>query len=250
MIGNPYIFPGVRLQARLGRRLDERDWQRLSSVRDAQHLIDSLLQTPAAGWVRGLDAGSSAELAEQQLKLRAGEQIEEIARWYPRPWRAAIRWTRTLPWLDTLRRQQTAVGTGELLQLAPTPLEPLAAHEDETALKQLRETDFAPLLPALNAGENLYRAWHAHWLELWPGPDRTLQRHLADVGRRLRRAHYAVSRGEQDPAVASMLVLRPLHQHLFTPVAPFAYLAIQALDLTGLRRLLVDRLLFVRGEAA
>lgn len=247
---NPCIFPGVRLQARLGRRLIDRDWQRLSSVRDAQHLIDSLLQTSAAGWVRGLDSGSSAELAEQQLKLRAGEQIGEIARWYPRPWRAAIRWTHTLPWLDTLRRQQTAPGTGELLRLAPTPLEPLAGHEDEAALKQLRETDFAPLLPALSTGENLYTAWYQHWLGLWPGPDRTLQRRLADVGRRLRRAHYAVSRGEQDPAAASMLLLRPLHQHLFTPVTPFAYLAIQALDLAGLRRLLIDRLLFVRGEAA
>lgn len=250
MTGNPCIFPGVRLQARLGLRLDERDWQRLGSVRDAQHLIDSLLQTPAAGWVRGLDSGSSAELAEQQLKLRAGEQIEEIARWYPRPWRAAIRWTRTLPWLDTLRRQQTAPGTGELLRLTPTPLEPLAGHEDEAALKHLRETDFAPLLPALGMGENLYSAWYEHWLGLWPGPNRTLQRHLTDVGRRLHLAHYAVSRGEQDPAAASMLLLRPLHQHSFTPVAPFAYLAIQALDLTGLRRLLIDRLLFVRGEAA
>lgn len=250
MTGNPCIFPGVRLQARLGRRLDERDWQRLGSVRDAQHLIDSLLQTSAAGWVRGLDGASDAELAEQQLKLRAGEQIGEIARWYPRPWRAAIRWTRTLPWLDTLRRQQTALGTGALLHLAPTPLEPLSEQENEAALKQLRLTDFAPLLPALNTGENLYTAWYTHWRGLWPGPDRTLQRHLADVGRRLRRAHYAVSRGEQDPAAASMLLLRPLHQHVFTPVAPFAFLAIQALELTGLRRLLVDRLLFAHGEAA
>lgn len=250
MTGNPYIFPGVRLQARLGRRLNERDWQRLGSMRDAQHLIDSLLQTSAASWVRGLDGASDPELAEQQLKLRAGEQIGEIARWYPRPWRAAIRWTHTLPWLDTLRRQQTALGTGELLHLAPTPLGPLTEQEHEAALKQLRQTDFAPLLPALNAGENLYIAWHAHWRSLWPKPDRALQRHLADVGRRLRRAHYAVSRGEQDPAAASMLLLRPLHQYVFTPVAPFAFLAIQALELTGLRRLLVDRLLFAHGEAA
>ncbi|RRQ20005.1 hypothetical protein [Thiohalobacter thiocyanaticus] len=250
MTGNPYIFPGVRLQARLGQRLDERDWQRLSSIRDAQHLIDSLLQTPAVGWVRGLDGGSAAELAEQQLRLRLGEQTEEIARWYPRPWRAAIRWTRTLPWLDSLRRQQTAPGTGELLRLASTPLQSLTDAQDEAALKQLRETDFAPLLPALGAGENLYRAWYDHWLTRWPEPDRTLQRHLADVGRRLRRAHAAVSRGEQDPAAASLLLLRPLHQHVFTPVAPFAFLAIQALDLTGLRRLLVDRLLFTHGAAA
>lgn len=250
MSRNDYIFGGTRLQARLGQRLSERDWQRLASIRDSQHLIDGLMQTGAADWIRGMDAGMPVDQVEKILLQRLGNFIETVAGWYPRQWRAAIVWTRTLPWLNTLRAVPTLSTTGRLVRLTHTPFETAEDLRDEARLNVLRDTEFAPLVATLASEEPLFVSWYRQWQRYWPPSAKTWQHPLVILVDRFIAAFDQITTGQADIPEATAGLVRHFHQYIFTPVGCFAFLGIQLIELIALRQLLLDRLLFAEEAAA
>lgn len=250
MSRNRYIFGGTRLLARLSQRLSERDWQRFSSIHDPQHMINSLQQTGAAPWVRGMDAGTPSEQMEKLLKLRLTEAIESIAAWYPHEWRAAIRWTALLPWLDTFRGLHTAASAGSLLRLEQTPFDFVAGLPAEARLGALRETPYVLLLHALTTDDDLLLAWYDLWRRRWPPDARHHVNLLKTLTSRFILAQQQVAGGLTDPATATEGLSNLFHQHAFSPVGVFAYLALQTVELIAMRQLLLDRQLFSEGAAA
>jgi len=240
-------YSQARLQARLAARPTEADWQRLRASGDLAALLQACRASSLARWTAGLDARAGVHDLEQHLRANWIEQVNEVARWQPEPWRASVRWLSWLPYLPSLAKLARGGRPPNWMRCDPL-LGPIVATEPRQRAGALRRTPLAPLEAAFGARAAIPRAWAEHWRHLWPprGP-------FEDGRTRLLRAVATyldelqglplTSRGEEAESRLARRLLTTLRRNPLTPVSAMAYLGLTALDFTQLRGVVAARAL-------
>lgn len=244
-------FAHARIGARWGARPDAAAWRRIEITRELPAMLELARSTALSRWLAGIDAGSGVHAIEIALRRRWREAVAEVADWMAPAWRDAIEWCARLADLNAVQ----AWARGE-----PLP----AGGADDAGLRDLdHDADEPPrgggaaaaawhrLLRAAradpaSAAEEVLRAWRS----LWPraeGRD-AIERTLWPLLRQHRLAFAApdaVDGWGQRRLLESRLA-QLLRRHPVEPIAAFAFLALQALELERLRAELVGRAAFPR----
>lgn len=204
-----FAYVQARLQAQHGRRPDAAAWAAVEASRSALHFVERARSGPLAAWVEGLHPREGACAVERQLHARWQRRVDEVARWLPPRWRAAVR------------------NFGSLVVL---PLD--------------RSADAVPQ----DAATVLAR-WQARWRRSVPSgeADPALLLRIAALLLPALRGDAAGRHGHGDAELAA--ARRLLRRHAGTPVAVFAHLAALALDFERLRGNVVQRCVLDRDEA-
>lgn len=263
--GLPIEYAYARACARLAQRPDERLWMQLHSARGVGAALEAVRGSAAAAYVSGVTW--PAPLADLELAFRQQlrTRVDELARWAPAAWRAALGWTAHLvdlpalvhllgdeppaPWIAADpalaayaqpqrgdRRAALAAGPLGALALAVETAEPPPRRLDAAAWRGAR------LHAAL-------RAWEHEWRARWPALDDEARAGLERLTA-LVRAHlgrFATLTAEDAPAARERLgadIAALLRRFPAQPVALFAYLALVALDLERLRGEILVRAAF------
>lgn len=265
MIGGlPIEYAYARACARLAQRPDERLWTQLHSARSVGAALDAVRASAAATYVSGVTW--PAPLADLELAFRQQwrSRVEELARWAPDAWRAALRWTAHLvdlpalvhlagdeppaPWIaaDPVLAAYARPDRGERrAALAAGPLAALA-----TALEGAeppRGRDAAARRRALLHAA--LRAWHRQWRARWPACDDEQRAGLDRLVARIssHAARFGTLAVEEAPTARQRLAAdldALLRRCPAQPAALYAYLALVALDLERLRGEILVRAAF------
>lgn len=164
--GLPIEYAHARASARLAQRPDDRLWTQLHSARTVGAALEAVRGSAAAAYVSGITW--PAPLADLELAFRQQwrTRVDEVARWAPDAWRAALRWTAYLVDLPAL---------AHLLGEEPVPpwigADPVLAPY---ALEQRGDR---------LARAGALRAWDSEWRARWPecdGEARKVGRHARD----------------------------------------------------------------------
>lgn len=238
-------YAQARMQARLGRQAGAPG---LPQMREARTLVAYLQQVRSSPWARHV-ARLAPDMDAHDLERRLREEwratVEEVVRWQPREWHAALRWLGWLPSLPALQKLarggRTPAWTREDEVLAR-----IVAAPRDTRAERLDVTPLYPLRRAVADHGDVVDAWLAHWRELWPADAaaRTaLERLIAstrDTARRL--ASDAVDES-QDRALRpyAHALRRSFRRHPLSATAAVAYLGLVALDLLELRGAVATR---------
>ncbi len=269
--GLPIEYAYARACARLAQRPDERLWTQLHSARSVGAALEAVRGSAAAAYLSGVTW--PAPLADLELAFRQQwrTRVDELARWAPDPWRAALRWTAHLvdlpalvhllgdelpaPWIaaDPVLAPYAHPQRGERrAALAAGPLAAVALAV-ETAEPPPRRLDAAARQRARL--HSAVRAWETEWRARWPVLDdearASIERLAALVRAHL--ARFAALTVEDAPAARQRLgaeVAALLRHCPAQPAALFAYLALAALDLERLRAEILVRAAFRTATAA
>ena len=248
MIGDAdFGYAQARIQARHGTRLAEHDWRRLEAMHDVAQYLHTLRGTSRARWVERIMPGMSVHALEARLRAEWRAYAQEVARFQPEAWRAAIAWTAflvDLPIVDHLLRGGV-VHRWMCEDDLYAPWCRTEAHERERALE---ESPLATLILESRGKVPAARAWLSIWRRLWP---RTSSVHTAALETIVRTVaeHTALLR---NPGTASSFELRSalaqrvstlFRRHFESPAATTAHLLLAALELERLRAGLVHRTL-------
>lgn len=263
--GLPIEYAHARASAWLAQRPDDRLWTQLHSARTVGAALEAVRGSAAAAYVSGITW--PAPLADLELAFRQQwrTRVDEVARWAPDAWRAALRWTAYLvdlpalahllgeepvpPWIgaDPVLAPYALEQRGDrLARLAQGPFAPLALAV-ETAAPTPRRADTAAR-PHVRLHAAL-RAWDSEWRARWPECDGEarlgLERLVARVATHL--ARFGALAVEDAPVARQKLaadVAALMRRSAAQPAALFAYLALVALDLERLRGEIVVRAAF------
>lgn len=236
----------ARVQARYGRLPAEGDWRRISGIRGLGAWLEDARNGPHRDWVRAFSAASTAADIETGVRELLLAEIDAVAGFAPEAWRDAVHWTQWLALAGVIEHLRRG---GELPAWA-RQVGPLAGLlDDDGALTQAR-VEGAGLTPLLapDAGP-LLTLWTHAWRQRWPHPGAAARADLdglaALCGEQLAafRASTPQRAWTRRQALRERLRFR-FHGLGLSPAAPFAYLALVALDLERLRRALLDRALF------
>lgn len=237
-----FAYAQARIQARYGARPSEADWQQLEGVADFALCLERARGTPLAPWLAEMGPVTPVHELEARLRAALRALIEELAGWLPQPWVAAARWVALLPGLP-IAQQLARGGEAPAWMRRDDSLAPWQGSGAQLGLPGGPGAADAPLPPWLPD------AWLDRWRGLWPAMGRAERAGLERLVQLLR-AHL---RGfAQLPPEQAWEARRALQQRLrwlfraaaFGPAAPFAYLALVALDLERLRAALVARALY------
>lgn len=202
-------YAQARMQARHGSRPDARAWARLHAAITLASLLETARGGPLASWTAGLDPAGAREDIERVLRDRLRGRIEELARWMPSQWRAAVSWTRSL--IDLPARQQA-----------------------------LREAGNEERAAALRA------EWLAEWRRLWPDCSEEERDALDELVHAVEDHLQRFARASPDDAQGLRLALRArvetlFRRHTLGPAVAFDHLLLLALECERLRAELVAR---------
>lgn len=219
----------ARLHARLAWRASEPTWQRLHAARSVPALLDVARSTTLAPYVAGIAANATLLQTDLAFQTQLRGRIDEVAGWLPAPWQPAARWTATLIDLPAQLHKQHDGSGGHPVESEPAEA-PATEHDTQRA-RPKPPRNAAPLLhPAL-------AAWLHEWQQRWPAVCPALaewsQRLAADI------TALAAADAATATALREQLTRRlasDLHARAAAPqIAPFAFLALLALDLKRLR---------------
>jgi hypothetical protein len=224
-----FEFALARLHARLAWRATEPAWQRLHAARSLPALLDAARGTTLAPYVAGVAATSTLLEIDLAFQTQLRSRIDEVASWLPAAWQPAARATATLIHLPAqLYRQHHSDGPAWLAALpaAASAATPTAPPRDPPRRKAMTPRGHPALV-----------AWLRAWRRSWPSEAADLQawadRLAADV------TALAAGDLQQAPAQRAQLAARlasDLHARAAgQAIAPFAFLALLALDLQRLR---------------
>jgi hypothetical protein len=229
----------ARLAARYGQRLDETQWHGIESPRALDALLDAVRATSLQRWAVGLTRQSDPHAIDATLREQWRAQVDEIARWMPEQWHAAIAWWGTLPDLPVVAHLATG-GRAPAWVLADSRYRPLIESDSRE-----RHPFAAIVLPSGDANA-IVGAWYREWKRRLPredaGPlsrlERVVSAHLARF-RALPPGDGSAARRELKAELAALF-----RQAIVTPAAAFVYLALALLDLERLRGELMRRAAF------
>ncbi|MCA3219977.1 MAG: hypothetical protein ING59_15775 [Burkholderiales bacterium] len=218
----------ARLHARLAWRASEPTWQRLHAARSLPALLDVARSTTLAPYVAGIVVAATLPQIDLAFQTQLRGRIDEVAGWMPAPWQPAARWTASLIDLPARLREQHERGSSHQAHSALDPVPGIehGVHHRSTALSGQPASPH----PAL-------AAWLHTWQQRWPSNCTA----LAAWSRRLAADLTALAAAEPAtaPALREQLATRlagDLHARAAPPqIAPFAFLALLALDLKRLR---------------
>lgn len=233
-------YAQARMQARHAERLGEADWHALAAIGDFSAFLAAARETPLKRRLRGISPRSSVHELESQLRAELLESIAEVARWVPRAWRDAVDWCAALLYLPLAR----------CVSLSGAPVGALGEEWE-----RWRER-----LAAAGSQDDALAHWAAAWRAAWPAASARERRALDALGAALRahrRGLAALAGGAELPGreawarrrALGAQMLKRFRSGLMTPVAVFAYLVLDALDLERLRGELVLRRLFAARAA-
>ena len=251
MTRGQYDYIQARLQARHGQRPDAALWQRLGALRDLPLFLQTARASGLRPWLEGFTPETPAHRMEQLLRQRFRAEAERVARWQPRPWRAATAWLALwidLPALGGLLRDERPPEW----MLSDPDYGPLADLPRTARAEALLHTRWAELGAELHAAgrtyTNLRDAWFAHWRRLWPRDDARAFGQVEQLAEALQRPQQVpASTPAQDTALrmhwGEWLKFR-FRQMPRAPVTSLLHLFLLAQDLERLRGELLQRRLF------
>lgn len=248
---SPLAYAQARLQARYGARAAESVWQPLLATAEFRPFLEQARATALRAWVTNVSPISPLHEVERLLRVELARRSDEVARWLPQEFRAAIDWTKRLvdlPSVDHLLKGGAALPW----MLDDAQLRPIAAADPPARATVLAQSALAPL--ARGAGD-LAARWQQEWQRRLPKLARDARRHLdrlVDTVQAHRAAFAPPPVGEPLPARAAWELRRQLERRVvghfragfLEATAVFAYLLLQALEFERLRGELVSRLLF------
>lgn len=232
-------YAQARMQARLGQPTGTAALKELREARSLAAYLQQVRSSPWSDHVAYLAPDMDVHELERRLRDDWRATVEEVARWHPLEWQAALRWLTWLPWLPALQKLarggRTPAWTREDEVLAGV----VAAARGARA-ERLDDTPLHPLREAVGAHGDVVEAWLEHWRRLWPAGKaartglETLIVATRDVIRRLagEDANDATERALRHYAQA---LRRAFRRHPLSITASVAYLALVALDLLELR---------------
>lgn len=218
----------ARLHARLAWRASAPTWQRLHAARSLPALLDVARSTTLAPYVAGVAANATLLQIDLAFQTQLRSRIDEVAGWLPAPWQPAARWTATLLDLPAQLHERHERSSSHQARSAPGPAPGVEHRAPHT--QPARVDRPASPHPAL-------AAWLHAWQQRWPADCPA----LASWSQRL--AAELTALAAADPATAPALreqlatrLASDLHARAAPPqIAPFAFLALLALDLKRLR---------------
>jgi hypothetical protein len=248
MAGSRTAFAQARIQAAYAALPRETHWRQLRGARTLAAYLEEARGGPLRVWVKGFSSQSDAHAIERGLRASLVEAVQQTSKVSPQPWRAAIGWWRILPYLPLLASYRRARGLPAWAIEDPY-LAPFIGANRDLDCNALAAGGFAVLVPHLGDPD----AMTEHWLKQWAtftseieGGSGSGIRSLSDrLGEHMR----GFSAGGCAQAWETRQRLREtlrvdFHRALMTPVIPFLYLSLLALDLERLRRALLDRACF------
>jgi hypothetical protein len=248
-----FAYSQARLQARLGQRPDTADLQRAQAAGDLASFLAAVRTTSQRRYVPRLAPAMDPHDLERHLRHEWSALVEEVARWQPTPWQAALRWLRWLPYLPAL--QKLARGGRPPAWTRDDPvLGSIVAADPALRAAALAGTPLLPLRPAMESDGRLAAAWLNHWRALWPGGGNAargldlIARQVADFDAEMRRAPSANDSRLLEQGLAQRL-LRIFRRHPLSPAAAAAYLGLEALALLDLRGGVMRRAILPPGPA-
>lgn len=248
-----FAFAQARIQARYGELPAAADWRRLSGTRGFGAWLEEARSGPLRDWIKGLSAASRAQEIEAVLRNRLLAQIDAVAGFVPNPWSGAVRWTRWLPLLGLL--EHLRIGhPAPAWALTLAPMQSLLDDAGKLLPERVRASELGPVLEA-DAGVPLDQHWMAAWRQRWPATTAAVRADLAVLEQVLQghldRFRRGTTEGAWDERQRLRVRLqRDFHGLVLSPVAPFGYLVLLALDLERVRAALLDRALFVEPSSA
>jgi hypothetical protein len=243
----------ARVQARYGGLPTEQDWRRISGVRGLGAWLEEARNGPHRDWVKGFSAVSDAHDIEAGVRNLLFAEIDLLAALVPRPWAAAVDWTR---WLPLLRLVSYLAAGGALPDWAGRvpPVAGLLNEAGELDADALARAGVAPLFDG--AGDRpIDLRWHAQWRRRWPDTGAAVRAELDALSSLFSTHLQEFHRTPTSRAWGARQRLRDrlwgeFHRVGVSPAAIFIYLALFALDLERLRWALLDRSLFPESMPA
>jgi hypothetical protein len=257
MIGDAdFAYSQARIQARHSTRLRDREWRRLEATHDVAQYVHALRATGRARWVERITPGMSSHALEARLRAEWRAYADEVARFQPERWRAAIAWIAylvDLPVVEHLLRG----GTVHRWMAEEQIYAPWARTDPHERAQALAGSPLVALVNETRSGDPTVRAWLDVWRRLWPRVSSVQSRALESIVRMVGehvaflRTLQAASSFELRMALAQRLCTL-FRRHFETPAATIAHLLLEALDLERVRAGLVRRVLLepVRADAA
>ena len=246
-----FAYSQARLQARLGQAPEPADLQRAHSARDLASFLAAVRTTSQRRYAARLAPAMDPHELERHLRHEWSALVEEVTRWQPAPWQAALRWLRWLPYLPALQKLVRG-GRPPAWTRADPVLGRIVATDPTLRGAALEDTPLQPLRPALDAEGDLTAAWLEHWRTLWPERGDAAQglesvtHHVALLDAALRRAPPGGDSRELQRGLARRL-LRIFRRNPLSPAAAAAYLGLEALGLLDLRGGVMRRAVVVPG---
>jgi hypothetical protein len=247
-VSHRFAYAQARLQARFARLPQEQEWQRLVAARTLAAFLEEARLGTLREWIKGFSGQSDAHDLEAGVRVLFRETVAEVAAWVPASWRESVLWTRWLALIPLL--EHLARGGTPPPWIDREPLVQALGGDGGTPGAERRQVTRAGAL--FQDTRDPAAAWKTEWLRLRPPANRVLLRNLDALGDLLD-AHVRAFRAaapettwEQRKVLRRRLALL-LHRRQLQPVAPFAFLALVALDLERLRGELVTRALFGAG---
>lgn len=246
-----FAYAQARIQSRFAELPPQEEWRRLAGARTLAGFLEEARTGPLRDWVKPLSGQSDCHDLEIGLRAVYREHVAEVAGWLPKPWRAAIGWTRWLvlmPLFDHLARG----GTMPAWVVRDPDLQRLLHEDGSLGPEHLRSGDAHILLAQ---GSDPAAVWTEIWRQLWPPCKAEFQANMVAL-EALLAGHLEVFRRVSPEAAWELRHglrerLRLLfHRRLLQPAGAFSHLALVALDMEHLRAELVTRALFPSLEAA
>jgi hypothetical protein len=243
-----FIYAHTRLQSRHGMRPDQRTWQLVESQRDLANYLQSARQTPLQSWVTGLQSTDHHQLIEATLIQQYRDYIQDVARWIPAEWRAAVRWVARLPYLPAIHYLASGKTPYDWM-MEDLELKPYISINPEQRFDLLLQSPYGPLVVAWQQGKSMVTAWLEIWQSLWPATRRSHRQPMYELIRVVtdhlaafqQLALTATWREREKLAYTLTMMFR---RYAFQPVAVFVHLLLVALDVERLRGAIVRRSVF------
>ena len=245
-----FAYVQARLQARYGDRVGESAWQSLYSLIGLDVWLEQARATALRRWLVGVTPASSAHEVERLLRARMRDTVSEVATATPVAWRPAVAWTGVLIDLPAIVDLLSGWNAPPWMLTDPE-YRTLALTEPAFRSRVLLQGPLAPLGAALSdrapSDADWRRAWLDEWRHRFPKPEPRLERLARDL--ETHRVNFLQSTTD---AWAARRELAERAAHWFrrgflTPLAVFAFLLLQALELERVRAELLKRVLYESG---
>jgi hypothetical protein len=235
-----FSYLQARLQARHGDRPSPDDWRVAESSTDLSHFLEAARRTSLRRWTGEINHEMEPEAIERQLRAGWRSTVDDVAGWAPDEWADSIAWLRWLPDLPALAHLLRGGPVAPWMRNDPV-MRDLAFDEPQRRRDALLELPLSPLQPEADAPEpDLARAWLAEWRRRLPAAGRgssgALEQLVSDVIE-----HLDAMRHSEEPhgrALRNRLAAqaaRKFRQGAGTPLALFAYLVLEGLELERVR---------------
>ncbi|MGD8784184.1 MAG: hypothetical protein PVF28_06110 [Thioalkalispiraceae bacterium] len=246
---NQFAYTQARLQAQHGLRPSEQTWQRLAGTGDLASYLQIARHTTIRDWVVTLHPASTCHDIESTLRQMFLSHVENVARWQPGVWRAAVLWVKQLVLLPTLRHLLAGEPVPDWLR-EDRELKAFTSENQNQRIQALQISEFAPVVRAWQKNTEPTEAWLTHWRRLWPQISQYQQHaldRLCSVYQRYLESLVASENQVMDRYTGLKIPLQYAFRNFsFQPAAAFAHLGLIALDVQQLRADLLQRCLFNR----